>query len=161
MHTPKITKEHDWLRRFVGDWVGEGSAEMGPGQPSQQWTVEEHVRAIGEAWIQAESRGTMMDGSPSLMQITLGYDPDAKRFRGTFVGSMMTYLWVYDGALDAEERTLTLDAEGPSMAEPGKMSRYQDIVELVSADERLLSSQIQLPDGSWQKFMSVRYRRRT
>jgi hypothetical protein len=112
-------------------------------------------------WIQAESRGTMPDGSPSVMQITLGYDPDAQRFRGTFVGSMMTYLWTYDGSLDAEERVLTLDAEGPNMAEPGKMSRYQDIVELVDADERRLSSRIQMPDGSWQQFMTVRYQRKT
>jgi hypothetical protein len=95
------------------------------------------------------------------MQITLGYDPDAQRFRGTFVGSMMTYLWTYDGSLDAEERVLTLDAEGPNMAEPGKMSRYQDIVELVDADERRLSSRIQMPDGSWQQFMTVRYQRKT
>lgn len=161
MHSPTLTKEHAWLQKLVGEWMGEGSAEMGPGQPIQRWTVEENVRAIGEAWIQAESRGTMPDGSASLMQITLGYDPDAKRFRGTFVGSMMTYLWIYDGALDASERILTLDAEGPNMAEPGRMSRYQDIVEVVSESERLLSSQIQLPDGSWQKFMSVRYRRKT
>jgi hypothetical protein len=161
MHAPKVTKEHAWLQKLVGDWSGEGTAEMGPGQPPQQWTVDEHVRAIGDVWIQAESRGTMPDGSPSVMQITLGYDPDAQRFRGTFVGSMMTYLWTYDGSLDAEERVLTLDAEGPNMAEPGKMSRYQDIVELVDADERRLSSRIQMPDGSWQQFMTVRYRRKT
>lgn len=160
MHPPSITKEHTWLQKLVGGWIGEGSAEMGPGQPPQQWTVEEHVRAIGDAWIQAESRGTMPDGSASIMQITLGYDPDAKRFRGTFVGSMMTYLWIYEGTLDAGQRLLTLDAEGPNMAEPGKMSRYQDIVEVVDADERLLSSQMQMPDGSWQKFMRVRYRRK-
>jgi hypothetical protein len=40
------------------------------------------------------------------------------------------------------------------------MSRYQDIVEIVDANERRLSSQMQMPDGSWQKFMTVRYRRK-
>ncbi len=160
MHAPKITKEHAWLQRLVGSWTGEGTAEMGPGQPPQAWTVEETVRAIGEPWVQAESHGTMPDGSPSLMQITLGFDPDRQRFTGTFVGSMMTYLWVYDGELDAAGRVLTLNAEGPSMTGEGKMAKYQDIVELIGDDERLLTSQIQLPDGSWQKFMTARYRRK-
>jgi hypothetical protein len=33
-----------------------------------------------------------------------------------WIGLMMTYLWVYDGELDADERVLTLNAEGSSMA---------------------------------------------
>ena len=40
--------------------------------------------------------------------MTLGYDPRKKRFVGTFVGSMMTNLWIYDGELDKDERVLTL-----------------------------------------------------
>jgi uncharacterized protein DUF1579 len=46
--------------------------------------------------------------------MTLGYDPEKKQYVGTWVGSMMSYLWVYDGSLDAEEKVLTLNAEGPS-----------------------------------------------
>ena len=38
------------------------------------------------------------------MIMTLGYDPQKKRFVGTLIGSMMTHLWVYDGALDAGRR---------------------------------------------------------
>jgi hypothetical protein len=159
MHAPKITPEHAWLQRLVGDWAGEGTADLGPDRPPQRWTVEEQMRPIGDVWIQAESRGTMPDGTPALMQITLGYDPDRRRFHGTFVGSMMTHLWIYDGALDAGDTILTLDAEGPDMAEPGRMSRYRDILEVVAADERVLSSRIQLPDGNWRTFMTVHYRR--
>jgi Protein of unknown function (DUF1579) len=32
---------------------------------------------------------------------------DKKRFVGTWIGSMMTYMWVYDGELDRSERVLT------------------------------------------------------
>jgi len=157
---PKITKEHAWLQRLVGSWIGEGTAEMGPGQPPQTWNVEETVRAIGEAWVQAESQGSMPDGTPHIMQITLGYDPDRQRFHGTFVGSMMTYLWIYDGELDAAGRVLTLNAEGPAMTGDGKMAKYQDIVEIVNDDERLLSSRMQQPDGTWVSFMTSRYKRK-
>lgn len=160
MHDLIKTREHAWLQRLVGEWTAEGTAEMSPGEPPQTWTVEETVRAIGEVWIQAEGRGTLPDGSPSLMQITLGYDPQRARFVGTFVGSMMTHLWIYDGSLDADERVLTLDAEGPSMTDPTKTTKYRDIFEIVNADERLLISEVQRPDGTWQKFMTARYRRK-
>lgn len=73
---------------------------------------------------------------------------------------MMTYLWIYDGELDAAGRLLTLNAEGPSMAGDGKIVKYQDIVEVIDDDHRTLSSQFQLPDGTWQKFMTVHYSRK-
>ena len=154
------TKEHAWLQRIVGEWTGEGTAEMGPGQPTQTFNVEESVRPIGDVWIQGEGRGKMPDGTPSTTLVTLGFDPDRKRFVGTFIGSMMTYLWIYDGALDRSERILTLNAEGPSMAGDGKMAKYQDIVEVKDEDHRTLSSQILMPDGTWTKIMTAHYRRR-
>jgi len=154
------TKEHAWLQRIVGEWTGEGTAEMGPGQPTQTFNVEESVRPIGDVWIQGEGRGKMPDGTPSTTLVTLGFDPDRKRFVGTFIGSMMTYLWIYDGELDRSERILTLNAEGPSMAGDGKMAKYQDIVEVKDEDHRTLSSQILMPDGTWTKIMTAHYRRR-
>ncbi len=160
MHEVQKTREHAWLQKLVGEWTGDGEASMGPDQPPQKWTVDESVRAIGDIWVQAESRGTMPDGSPSIMLITLGFDPARNRFAGTFIGSMMTHLWIYDGELDASRRVLTLNAEGPSMAGDGKIIKYQDIVEVESEDHRTLSSQMQMPDRTWNKFMTAHYRRK-
>ena len=153
------TKEHAWLQMLVGDWIGEGDAVMGPGLPNQAFRVEESVRPIGDVWIQGEGRGKMPDGAPSLTILTLGFDPDRKRFAGTFIGSMMTYLWIYDGELDAAERILTLNAVGPNMMD-GNMIKYQDIVEVKSDNHRTLSSQMLMPDGTWNRFMTAHYRRR-
>jgi hypothetical protein len=153
------TKEHAWLQKFVGEWKGEGEGFAGPDQPPMKWSVEETVRGIGDVWVQGESRGTMPDGKPSLMIITLGFDPEKKRFTGTFIGSMMTYLWIYDGELDAAGKVLTLNAEGPSMMGPG-LVKYQDIVEVIDDSTRTLSSQMQMPDDTWQKFMTSTYTRK-
>ena len=68
----------------------------------------------------------MPDGTPATTQITLGYDPAKKRFVGTWLGSMMTHLWIYDGELSADERTLTLSSEGPQhdrREQAGELSR--------------------------------------
>jgi hypothetical protein len=40
------------------------------------------------------------------------------------------------------------------------MTSYQDIIELVSDDERTLTSRLRAPDGAWRQVVSVRYRRR-
>jgi hypothetical protein len=102
----------------------------------------------------------MPDGGQGRTVMTLGYDPAKKKFVGTFIGSMMTNLWVYEGGLDASGKVLTLDAEGPSFTDPTKMAKYKDTVEIVSPDHRTLSSRFQAEDGTWHHFMTAHYRRK-
>jgi hypothetical protein len=92
--------------------------------------------------------------------MTLGYDAARKRYVGTFIGSMMSHLWLYDGSLDAAGKVLTLDSEGPSFSGDGKMAKYQDIIEIKGRDERTLSSQVLGDDGKWRHFMTATYRRK-
>ena len=89
----------------------------------------------------------------------VGYDPQAKRFVGSFVASCMTNLWIYNGSLDDAGKVLTLDAEGPNFTGDG-LAKYQDIIEFVSDDHRTLSSQVLGDDGQWQPFMKAHYRRK-
>ena len=152
-------KEHAWLQQLVGEWTYEHEAQMGPGQPPMKATGTETVRSLGGLWILAEGQGTMPDGGPATMVITLGYDPRKGRFVGTFVGSMMTNLWVYDGGLDASERVLTLEADGPTFTDPSATAKYRDIIEIVSDDHRMLRSSVLGDDGEWHEFMIAHYRR--
>jgi hypothetical protein len=151
-------KEHDWLQRLVGEWTYEFEA-VGPGQPPEEGKGTERVRSIGGLWIVGEAQGEM-GGATATALTTLGYDPARKRYVGTWVGSMMTHLWVYEGELDAAERTLTLNTEGPSMAGDGKMVRYKDVMELRSDDHRVLTSHVLGDDGNWQQFMAMSFRRK-
>jgi hypothetical protein len=73
---------------------------------------------------------------------------------------MMTHLWVYDGSLDATERVLTLNAEGPSFVAEGKTAKYQDVIEFESEDHRTLTSRTLGDDGQWHQFMTAHYRRK-
>lgn len=159
MHA-KPSKEHDWLRKLVGEWTYEMDAAE-PGKPSQKVTGTESIRAIGDLWIQAEANGEMPGGAgPATSITTLGYDPDKKRFTGTWIGSMMTHMWLYDGSLDPAGKVLTLNSEGPSMANDGTMADYQDVIELESEDVRTLTARIKQENGSWQPFMTMTFTRR-
>jgi hypothetical protein len=154
-------KEHQWLQKLVGEWTSEGEAVMEPGKPAERFKGTETVRALGDLWILGEAEGDMpCEGGTARMLLTLGYDPQRGRFVGTWVGSMMTHLWVYEGTLDASQRVLTLETEGPSMAGPGKMAKYRDVIEVKSEDYRVLTSHQQGEDGTWKTFMTNHYRRK-
>jgi hypothetical protein len=159
MKKPEPQKEHQWLKQLLGEWTFEGEAMMGPEASPEKFRGTERVRSIGDLWFLSEGEGSMPDGGASVSLATLGYDPQKKRFVGTFIGSMMTNLWVYDGSLDASERVLTLDTEGPGMTGDGKMAKYQDVIEIQSADQRTLTSRVQGDDGTWTQIMKMTYRR--
>ena len=152
-------REHNWLQKLVGEWTFETEATMEPGKPPEKFNGKESVRSIGGLWMVCEGGGEMPGGGTATTIMTLGYDPAKKKFLGTFIGSMMTHMWVYEGELDAAEKVLTLDTEGPSFKGDGKLVKYQDIIEIKSDDHRTLSSQTLGEDGKWHRFMTANYRR--
>jgi hypothetical protein len=154
-------KEHRWLHRLVGEWTSEGEATMEPGKPPERFKGTESVRSLGGLWVLAEGQGDMPGGGPATMLMTLGYDTRTKRYVGTWVGSMMTHLWVYDGTLDPAERVLTLESEGPAMRPDAPLAKYRDVITLESDDHRVLTSHALGDDGQWHRFMTVHYRRRS
>ena len=163
MHT-EPQKEHQWLQKLIGEWTSESECDAGPGQPRQKLTGTETVRSLGGLWTLAEGQGEMPGGGVARMLMTLGYDPQRKRYVGTWVGSMMTHLWVYDGELDPAGKVLTLNAEGPAFGPDGvpvagKTAKYQDVIEFVSDDHRTLTSRTRGEDGTWHQFMRADYRR--
>lgn len=151
-------KEHQWLQKLVGAWTYEGECSMGSDQPTMKTSGSEEVRSIGGLWIAAEGSGEMPGGGAATTIMSIGYDPQKQRFVGTFIGSMMTHLWIYDGALDGN--VLTLAAEGPSFAGNGGMAKYRDVIELKSDDHRVLTSHVLGEEGAWRQFMSMQFRRK-
>jgi hypothetical protein len=154
--TPQV--QHQWLDKFIGKWTSESEYQMEPnGEPSKS-TGTEIVRSIGGLWIIAECESDMPDGCVGKTMMTLGFDPQLDRFVGTFIGSMMTYMWIYNGSLDATQKVLILDTEGQNFTQTA-MAKYQDIIEFVSDDHRVMKSQILMEDGTWNHFMTAHYHR--
>jgi hypothetical protein len=145
---------------LVGEWRFEGGGVTPSGEAqAQKFSGTERVRSLGGLWIVAEGEGLAPDGGAATTLMTLGFDPRKQRFTGTWVGSMMANMWVYDGSLDAAERVLTLETEGPDMRDPSKMVKYRDAIELKSNDQRTMTSEALGDDGQWHRFMSMEYRR--
>ena len=157
MEAPKPTPQHEWLKKLVGEWTSEMIANGPPGEPPMTHKGKETVRALGDVWIVCEGSGDIPGGGEHRSIMSLGYDPDKKKYVGSFIASMMTYQWIYEGQV--EGNALVLDTVGPSFTEEGKMAPYKDTITLVSDDERILTSQSRSADGKWVEFMKATYRR--
>ena len=154
-------QQHHWLQKFVGEWTSESEMPGEPGQPPTKLRGAETGRRLGDLWVVLDGRGDMPGGGTAHMMMTLGFDPQRERFVGTWVGSMMTHLWVYDGSLDAAGTTLTLDTEGPDFANDFKtMARYRDVIEFRGDDHRVLTGQTLGADGKWNVHMTMHYHRK-
>ena len=152
--------EHQWLQRLVGNWTAEIEMSMGPDKPPFRATGTDRVRSLGGLWVLGEGEGQMPGGEGSAQSLmTLGYDPQRKRFVGSFIASVMTHMWPYDGTLDEARNKLTLDTEGPGFADQSKLEKYRDVIEFLSDDHRTLTSFHLGEDGRWERFMTAHYRR--
>ena len=152
-------QEHAWLHKLIGEWTFESEWSMGPDQPPMKNTGSEVVNSFGGLWTIGDMEGSTPDGSICKSVMTLGFDPASKRFVGTFIASIMSHLWVYNGALDEAGKVLALDAEGPSFTGSG-MTNYQDRIEFINDDHRTLTSFLQGEDGQWTQCMTAHYHRK-
>ena len=146
---PKPQKEHEWLHQLVGEWTWESEDHRGT----------ETVRSLGGIWIVAEGRGNPADATARTSIMTLGYSAERNKYVGTFVASMMTDLWLYEGFIDRDDNALVLDTEGPSFTDPSRRAKYKDTIRIVDKDNRVMTSAYQGESGAWSEFMTLRYRR--
>lgn len=152
--------EHQWLQRLVGEWTYEtGTPTDAPAEGCSTWKGTESVRSLGGIWVVAEGQSTSVDGSAASNVMSLGFDPVTKRYVGTWIGSMATNLWVYDGELSADGNSLILASEGPDMFVEGATGLYRDIIEFIDDDHRLLRGTVRKEDGTWYEFCVTRYQR--
>lgn len=148
-----------WLRRLVGAWTYEFSTAADAGEPVATATGTERVRAMGDAWVVAETEGRSADGDASHSVTTIGFDRAKGRFTGAVAGTMAPFLFVYDGALSEDGRSLILETEGPALAEGRATDRYRDVLTFEGDDARVSRALVLEADGAWREFMSTRYRR--
>lgn len=160
--TPGPTKavaEHEWLKQLVGDWTVESEMWMAPGAEPERGSGREKVRSVGGLWAFGEGRATMHDGHEFEYYSMLGFDVSFKEYRGAWFASESSHLWKYIGEMSADKRVLTLNCEGPDMFRDGETANYRDVIEIVDADHRTLSSYGQDENGNWQQFMKSSYTR--
>jgi hypothetical protein len=115
------------------------------------------ARLLG-GWLISESRGTAGPRSFTWI-LTLGYDPAQERFVATWIDSMQSHLWLYEGGLDDSGTALTLETEGPTGGDPARPARFHVVIEVLESDHYVMRSSILGPNGEWFEFSRADYRR--
>jgi hypothetical protein len=155
----KSARDHEWLKQLVGEWDIRFKIHMQPDQPPAEAAGTDSVRALGDHWIIADTKTSMM-GAPYNGILSLGYDQQKQHFNGTWIDSFGGYLWVYKGALNDAGDTLTLETEGPSLQSPDKTARYREVIQIKGEDHRTFTSSTETDDGTWMKIVTIEYHRK-
>jgi len=153
-------RDQEWLKQLVGEWDIQFKMYMQPDQPPAEAPGTASVRTLGEHWIVAEIKTSMM-GTPYTGIHSLGYNALKKQFHGTWIDSFGGLLWVYKGTLNEAGDALTLETEGPNALQgPDKTARYKEVMQITGKDSRMYTSSIETEDGTWMKIVTFEYRRK-
>jgi hypothetical protein len=155
----KPVREHEWLRNFIGEWRVQNEMTMGPGQPKMNSEGRESVKDLGGLWAVAQGHSAMPGGGNMDYYATLGYDVSFKKYRGCWFASVSSHLWVQEGQLSADGKTLTLSCVGPDMVKDGETANYRFVFEIVDNNHRTMTEYGQDENGQWQEFIKSRYTR--
>jgi len=152
-------RDHEWLKALVGEWTTTWRLYMQPDQPPVESAGTDSVRAVGDYWVVAEARSTMM-GVVFNGIMSLGYDDEREGFHGTWIDSFGGRLWVYRGTLNDAGDTLMLETEGPSPADPGAIVRYREAMRVTGPDSRTFTSTYEGEHDTWVKLVEVEFQRK-
>lgn len=136
----------DWLDQLVGEWIYEGRSV--PDDPASRHTGVETVTRRG-AWI-------VIEGGDYRFQLAL--DPNSGKIVGDFIHWDYPRAWAYDGAV--EDGVLHLRSHGPQFDGSEGEADYDDVFEIISADERRTTGRTLGDDGQWAAFCITTYRRK-
>jgi hypothetical protein len=150
---PASRPEHRWLEKFTGQWTSQAEAVLEPDAEPVKCKGTVTSRSIGGFWVVNEIRSEMLGMSVNGVQ-TIGYDPAAGQYVGTWIDSSNSLLWHYKGSVDATGKRITLEADGPNMMAEGKLTKFRDEYEFKSDNEILATSSMLGEDGKWMTFMT-------
>ena len=159
---PAPTAEHKVLGAEEGTWDATiKSYPNGPeGEADVTRGVEVNTVITGGLWVfsvfKADFNGLAFEGRGQF-----GYDPNKKKYVGTWVDSMSPALTVLEGSYDANTRTLTYTGEGISPMDGSKFA--ERMVTTTRADgsrDFTLFMKMAATGGKEAKVMEVHYTRR-
>ncbi|HMP79142.1 MAG TPA: DUF1579 domain-containing protein [Pirellulaceae bacterium] len=147
----------DAMERFkghVGTWNAEIRMYGDPsGDPQVSKGTETNVM-LGSMWLISHFKGDMM-GMEFEGSSQLGYNPDTKKYVGTWVDSMSPYAMSTEGTWD--ERTKTLTQIGTGKDETGSEMRMKMTTAENSDGSRLFTMYMPGPDGEEFRVMEIHY----
>ena len=101
---------HQLLANLSGSWTTKTTAWMSPDEPPVEGTGTcEQKMILDGRYLQQEYTGEMM-GSPFTGINLIGYDNHTKKYESTWIDSMSTGIYYFEGRASADGRTITQES---------------------------------------------------
>jgi len=156
---PKPSKEHGYLKEGAGTWDYVMKFKMGPDAPETEVKGVETVQMLGEFWAIFDIKTDNMMGMAWHGHGTIGYDPDKKKYVGTFIDSLSPDRMLGEGTLDAAGKVLTMMWEGKDH-ETGKVGKMREVSERKDKDNGTMTMHRTGPDGKESVLFTINYTRK-
>jgi hypothetical protein len=157
---PKPTKEHEALKDMEGTWDYVMKFTGMDGKEAVSKGVET-CTPVGGFWMIFDIKTPdMMMGKPWHGHGTFGYDPDKKKYVGTFVNSASAYLHLGEGTIDAAGKVITMTWVGKSEHQPGKVGTMREVFEKKDKDNAVMTMYGTGPDGKEIVYFTSTYTRK-
>jgi len=144
-------KEHEFLKKFVGDWTVEMKSWMKPGDPPMmgKGTIKTGLLFDGR-YVKGQFEG-MMDRKYAGLEI-IGFDRFQKKYITLWIDNMGTGFFTTGGMLDASGMVLT---ETGTMPDPmtGGMQKVKDVTTFKPDGSYTFEMFMIMPDGKEFKSM--------
>lgn len=155
--SPKPGPEHDVLQKDAGVWDATVEMFIPNAPPSVSKGTETNILGPGGLWLITDFKSDMM-GQPFQGHGVSGYDPNKRKYVGTWVDSMSTGLSITESTYDKAANNMTGWLEGPDHT--GKMMKMKAVTEYKDADTRIFTMYMHAPDGQLNQTMRITYKRR-
>jgi hypothetical protein len=151
---PAPGPEHAVLAKDVGTWDGAVTIRM-PGTPPQESRgVSVNRLVCGGLWLVMDFRNetTGFEGHG-----IFGYDPQKKKYVGTWIDPMRTFLAPMDGTWDAASKTMTYVVHH---SVPHGPMQWREVTQTMDDATSLFRVFMAPPGAPEAEVMTVTYRRR-
>ncbi len=149
---------HKLLSRMAGTWNTLTRSWTEPGKPPVESSgVCEQRMILGGRYLQQECSGDMM-GTPFTGIGVTGYDNHTRKFVSTWIDSMSTAVWYFDGPAEADGKSFTQKARYDDPVR-GPME-WRSVCRLVDDNTMTFEMYGTVLGGSEEKMMEMKYTRK-
>jgi hypothetical protein len=102
---------HAFLKNLTGSWTMTTKTWMDPkAEPEESTGTAESKLIFGDRYVQEDVKGTAM-GQPFEGRSYTGFNNASKKYQTTWIDTMGTGVYLFEGALDKTGKVLTMTAE--------------------------------------------------
>jgi hypothetical protein len=154
-------EQHNWLKNLIGEWDVKYEMIMEPGGEPVHSSGTEVVEDFGGLWSLAKGAALTPDEQPFTYYQILGYDVTFHEYRGCWFADVSSHLWKYQGEMSPDQKTLTLNCEGPHMTKDNTSAMYRDVITLIDDRTRRQDSFFQDEEsGEWVPMVTATFTRK-